>query len=322
MPPKTAESEAVSSKKQPGRKISGRKPAVKQSLPPAERLKRLFTSLCAQIDGGHLSNAIKTCDKILRLEPNDHDALQTKLFLLLQKEQYDTALALINSLEGATKYSFEKAYSLYRLHRESEAEAILADIKAGNEAEDDSRGITHLEAQLRYRQGTYQIAFDLYNELLNTSEVQSEEHSDILINLQAAQKHLDFITTDFLRSLDALPTLVTSNLESNPPPSQPISSAALISSNTEEGDGTAVKPQRKVRKSRVPAGIIPGVTPPPDPERWLKKSERSTFGHGNRKRKGPGGGGGATQGSVESTATPQSLQSHGVKSVGKGKKKK
>jgi hypothetical protein len=29
----------------------------KEPLPPAERLKRLFTSLCAQIDGGHLERA-------------------------------------------------------------------------------------------------------------------------------------------------------------------------------------------------------------------------------------------------------------------------
>ena len=35
----------------------------KQPLPVADRLKRLFTSLCAQLDGGHFANAIKTCDK-------------------------------------------------------------------------------------------------------------------------------------------------------------------------------------------------------------------------------------------------------------------
>jgi signal recognition particle subunit SRP72 len=74
--------------------------------------------------------------------------------------------------------------------------------------------------------------------------------------------------------------------------------------------------------SRVPKGVVPGVTPPPDPERWLKKSERSTFGQG-RKRRG-GGGGGGTQGStVESAASGAAAggASHSVK-TGKGKKKK
>jgi signal recognition particle subunit SRP72 len=56
-----------------------------------------------------------------------------------------------------------------------------------------------------------------------------------------------------------------------------------------------------------------GVTPLPDPERWLKKSERSTFGAGGKRKKG----GGATQGAVEGVA-PAS----GGKGGGKGKKKK
>ena len=51
-----------------------------------------------------------------------------------------------------------------------------------------------------------------------------------------------------------------------------------------------------MRMKRVPKGVVPGVTPPPDPERWLKKSERTVFGQGNRRRKG---GGGATQGAME-----------------------
>ena len=35
----------------------------KRPLDVQEGLKRLFTSLYAQIDGGHFSNAVKTCDK-------------------------------------------------------------------------------------------------------------------------------------------------------------------------------------------------------------------------------------------------------------------
>ena len=76
--------------------------------------------------------------------------------------------------------------------------------------------------------------------------------------------------------------------------------------------------------SRVPKGVTPGVTPPPDPERWLKKCERSTFGQG-RKRRGGAGGGGGTQGSTVDSAGSggggASASSHNVKS-GKGKKKK
>lgn len=150
---------------------------------------------------------------------------------------------------------------------------------------------------------------------------QSEEHSDILTNLQASQKHLDFINKDFLRALDVLPTSLTADLESAPPPSQPSSSLLTVTPTPDTQVHAPIPATKKVRASRVPRNVIPGVTPPPDPERWLKKSERSTFGVGQRRRKGGAGGGGATQGSASIDPTP--AVSHTVKGTGaKGKKKK
>ncbi|KAI9063949.1 hypothetical protein FKP32DRAFT_1591982 [Trametes sanguinea] len=168
MPPKPSTTKAAPKPgSKPGQKRQ--KAAPKQPLPVADRLKRLFTSLCAQIDGGHFANAIKTCDKILRLEPHDPDALQTKLFLLLQTDQYAAALSMISGEDAqGDGHAFEQAYSLYRLHREDEAESVLEKLKAQEQAED--RGVVHLEAQLAYRQGHYQTAVDLYNQLLDTAE--------------------------------------------------------------------------------------------------------------------------------------------------------
>lgn len=163
--------------------------------------------------------------------------------------------------------------------------------------------------------------------LFNSSTQHSEEQSDILTNLEAAQRHLDFINSGFLHALDALPSSVTLTLESAPPPPPPISSLVLrnIITDSRAADGAEKKP-KKVRTKRVPAGVIPGVTPPPDPERWLKKSERSTFGQGTKKRKG-GFGGGATQGVVDNNApgTGTSAPAKGSNTGGgrgKGKKKK
>jgi hypothetical protein len=81
--------------------------------------------------------------QVLRLEPSDKDALQTKLFLLLQTEQYSTALTLADSTEHA--FEFGRAYALYRLHREHEAAAVLDEIKSTAGL---NRGVNHLEAQL------------------------------------------------------------------------------------------------------------------------------------------------------------------------------
>lgn len=299
-------------------KVQKRTP--KQPLPVSERLKRLFTSLCAQIDGGHFSNAVKTCDKILKLEPGDADALQTKLFLLLQTEQYDASLALIEANDDKVSHEFERAYSLYRKQREPEAQKVLNAIKA--EKGDDDRGALHLEAQFNYRVGSYHVALDLYNQLLDTAEPGSEEQSDILTNLQASQQHVDFIDKGFLHALDGLPISISSTIESAPPPTQSTSSAAALASTVADAQPAAKPPVKKVRMSRVPAGVVPGVTPPPDPERWLKKSERSTFGQG-RRRKGAGSGGGATQGSAAVETAGASAAGQPSKSGGgKGKKRK
>ncbi|EMD32887.1 hypothetical protein CERSUDRAFT_57604 [Gelatoporia subvermispora B] len=308
MPPKPSTKPQV--KKQSGgssakvKDKAQRKP--KQPLPAPDRLRRLFTSLCAQIDGGHFANAIKTCDKILRLEPNDPDAIQTKLFLLLQTEQYVQALALVETLDAssALKADFNKAYSQYRLHNETEATNVLDAIKERRQqgGEEDDRGVIHLEAQLAYREGAYQTAFDLYTQLLDTAEPHSEEHSDLMTNLAAAQAHLDFLESGYRNALGTLPASAVSALESAPPPLLPahfpLSLVAQGVPRPEEAESD--QKEKRIRMKRVPKNVVLGVTPPPDPERWLKKSERSTFTTQSKRRKG---GGGATQGVVEKENT-------------------
>lgn len=147
----------------------------------------------------------------------------------------------------------------------------------------------------------------------------TEEHSDILTNLQASQTHLDFITAGYLRALDTLPPSVTSTLEAAPPP-QASTSAAPATAVAAAAPAPAAP--KKAHAKRIPKGVVPGVTPPPDPERWLKKSERSTFTTG-RKRKGGGGyGPGATQGASVDDAPARAPAQNQAKSGGKNKKKK
>jgi signal recognition particle subunit SRP72 len=184
-------------------------PSVKQALPVSDRVQRHFKSLVAQIDGGHISNAIKTCDTsmliiafadsptgsniypVLRLQPTDADALQTKLSLLLHNEQYLAALALSETLlEGEEHASFQvlfgKAYALYRLTREQEAADVVKIIKP--EGGHEERGVLHMEAQIvsvsehhttyaytivpcyqEYRRGNYEKAQALYSQIYDSS---------------------------------------------------------------------------------------------------------------------------------------------------------
>jgi signal recognition particle subunit SRP72 len=120
--------------------------------------------------------------QVLRLVPDDNDARQTKLFLLLQTERYSDALALLGAANQSSV--FERAYSSYRLQHLDEAARLLDGIK---ERREQDRGALHLEAQLvrstsalkalsefvlwqNYRQGNYQVALDLYNQLLDSSD--------------------------------------------------------------------------------------------------------------------------------------------------------
>jgi hypothetical protein len=149
----------------------------KPARPLAGRIHHLHRSLVDQINAGHLTNGIKTCQKILSLlssgtEVPDEikidingesitsskqeiktNALQTLLFLLLQTDQYDLALETIESASQSDKLDFEKAYCLYRLHEEEKARELVEKLRAteggsvGLEQE-SARRLAHLEAQV------------------------------------------------------------------------------------------------------------------------------------------------------------------------------
>ncbi|EJD38683.1 hypothetical protein AURDEDRAFT_107687 [Auricularia subglabra TFB-10046 SS5] len=284
----------------------GKPSTIKPKAPRSteERLKRLFISLTAQIEGGHYKNAVKTCNKILILAPGDAEVVQTKLFLLLQTEQYAAALEL------AAPGAFEKAYALYRLNREDDASAVLNELKTAPDVDEDvARSVEHLEAQLQYRSGDYANAVSTYTHLLDSCAPQSDEQSDLLTNLSAAQAHLDFLTSGFQSALHPSPA----TLEAAPPPSAP----HAVPSVAVDASAAPAKPKRTgPRPGRVPKGVVPGVTPPPDPERWIKKSERTNVPVArNRRGKKVVGAAGTTQGS---SAPEQPAQQQG----GGGKKKK
>ncbi|KZS87764.1 hypothetical protein SISNIDRAFT_476181 [Sistotremastrum niveocremeum HHB9708] len=338
MPPKAppVKSPLPPSKKSPG---TSKKGPAKKVVPPEDKIKKHFTSLLAQIEGGHYKNAVRTCDKILRIRPGDVDALEAKIYLLLQSEEYEAALELISTPANAPakaggkekekekegEYEYEKAYSLYRLHREDDALSILSSLKSSLKSESKSsdanevdRGVLHLDAQVHYRKGEYALALGIYNDLLNSCAPGSDEYNDTLTNLQASQTRVDWLTGGFSGELWRLPIDV---LEANPPPAVPSHAhVPLVAASAQKAEplnlriptiaGRPATPQdlkekekeretkpqtKKLRASRVPKHVTPN-SPPPDPERWLKKSERSTFQSRTRKRGGGGGGGGGATG--------------------------
>ncbi|KAL1759015.1 hypothetical protein FB107DRAFT_258043, partial [Schizophyllum commune] len=220
---------------------------AKPPLSEPERIKKLFNSLVAQIADRHWKNAIKTCDKILKLDPNDADALQAKIYAMMEADQHAGALDILGP-----QHQYERAYSLYKLQREGEARKILDTITP-----QDDRSVLVLRAQICYREGDYATACDLYNQLLDQPEL-ADEQEDILNNLHAAQQHLDFITSGFLAALVRLPN--ATDLESAPPPAPPRPQAELLvaSTSTATAAGTQthyrVQTLRLLRPHRAPQG--------------------------------------------------------------------
>lgn len=85
---------------------------------------------------------------VLRLVPDDKDALDSKLFLLIQTDQYEAALELIKELPGPSDSShlFEQAYLLYRLQKEDEAAEMVKRAQEANSYE--PRALSNLDAQI------------------------------------------------------------------------------------------------------------------------------------------------------------------------------
>jgi len=78
------------------------------------------------------------------MNPDDPDALSTKLFLLLQTDQYEAALVVIDRNKDKSKLTFERAYALYRSHEDDEAQRVIQSL----EQNADDWSLAHLKAQL------------------------------------------------------------------------------------------------------------------------------------------------------------------------------
>jgi len=282
--------------KQPASKQQGRSDKPKRPPPsPEQKTKKHFKSLLAQVEGGHFANAIKTCDKIIRLAPSPDsvpEALQTKVVCLLHLEKYDDALSLLDSLSSSTQSNTEKdaggierAYALYRLGKEPSVILPLLNLR---ERPNLGRGAVHLKAQLCYRNGMFEEAVNLYNELLDSCDINSEEYKDVENNLLAAQQRLEFETTGFkapLHTIDAARLEELSPPTDIPPsvPADRIPASVTVPSNPPPGK--AKQPKSKPQSKSKTAGG-------PDPERWIKKSERESYRPSRRDR----GAQGTTQG--------------------------
>lgn len=101
--------------------VKYKKSAPKPENDSSVRIPALFKSLYQQILNSNYQNALKTTNKLLRLDNRSDELIKTRIFLLLQLDCFDLAL---DSLQQS-KFSFEWAYSEYRRKNEKAAENVV-----------------------------------------------------------------------------------------------------------------------------------------------------------------------------------------------------
>ncbi|TIB11692.1 hypothetical protein E3P89_02174 [Wallemia ichthyophaga] len=233
------------------------------------RIPALFKSLYQQILNSNYQNALKTTNKLLRLDNRSDELIKTRIFLLLQLDCFDLAL---DSLQQS-KFSFEWAYSEYRRKNEKAAENVV------ESPSNTSRKWLILKAQLLYRQGDYQGAVDLYQSLLSDLSGDSEEYADISTNLKASKECLDFHKHGYIDAMETLDIPPLDVLEKNPgpfPENYKAPAVDISSVTVSHGKSTKLNKQKKKRIHAMHSKHANKNTPI-DPERWIPMRERSYY---------------------------------------------
>lgn len=113
---------------------------------------------------------MKIANKLLQEDGTDATAFHCKIVCLIKDDKFDQALTAIHkSKELSSNLHFEKAYCQYRLNRTQEALTTLRAVE-----KPDNR-IKELLSQVLYRLEQYQECYDLYRDIIKSTEDDFEE---------------------------------------------------------------------------------------------------------------------------------------------------
>ncbi|RUO96585.1 hypothetical protein BC936DRAFT_141795, partial [Jimgerdemannia flammicorona] len=155
-----------------------------------EPVSQLFAELERAVSQTEYDKAIKLCDKILQLKPDDRDALHCKVITLIRLEKYQDALNVCSKKLAAGDLAFEQAYCFYRTNRLPKALEVIRTTQ--QEGSVDSRTLRHLEAQVNYRLEDYPACLAVYHGLLQDMSPSNDEYNDVLANYNAVKSALLF----------------------------------------------------------------------------------------------------------------------------------
>ncbi|KAI8814845.1 hypothetical protein BJ742DRAFT_750619, partial [Cladochytrium replicatum] len=152
-------------------------------------LKALYVELerlCAS--GADGEKIAKAADKILKGDPNAHDAKHVKVVVHLRADQYDEALQILETLP-LEEYGYERTYALYRLHRLDDALSVVREALASLEstAKGTTKAFKILEAQLHYRMEDFGASVKIYDAILKDLDSDDPYYNEVHVNYTAAK---------------------------------------------------------------------------------------------------------------------------------------
>lgn len=127
------------------------------------------------------SEVLKAANAALKASKTDTTAQHTRVVALLKLDRFEDALRALADAGSAleAQCGLEKAYALYKTGALADATEVLK--SAGGDAV--GRGLTHMAAQVAYRDERFEEASGIYDRLLGKDA--GEEESDIKINARA-----------------------------------------------------------------------------------------------------------------------------------------
>jgi len=138
----------------------------------------LYRNLDKHLKEENYQNGILTANKLLKINPEDTDAIQSKVFALLNVQDFkgvvDTGTGFPPAIKE--KFTFELAYAHYRLREDLKAMELLKVLPEKNK----TLAASHLQAQVHYRLGEYLEAVGIYEKLAKSDD------PEIQTNLLAA----------------------------------------------------------------------------------------------------------------------------------------
>ncbi|KAH3663470.1 hypothetical protein WICMUC_005909 [Wickerhamomyces mucosus] len=122
--------------------------------------------------------------EILKSSPHDPRALRLTVVALINLDRYSKALEILKQYSQAAQDDLllEKAYVYYKLNLNKELSQIFDQLT--EEPLFQNKGLLHLKAQSVYRLGDYDHSLNLYQQLINSSNDESEV-IDLSVNERA-----------------------------------------------------------------------------------------------------------------------------------------